>query len=35
MDSVSLGKDKVKDIASKYVIMDTGVSYSLIPSEDF
>ena len=35
MNSVFLGKDKVPDIVSKYVIMDTGVSYSLIPSDDF
>lgn len=35
MNSVFLGKNKVNDIISKYVIMDTGVSYSLIPTDDF
>lgn len=35
MGAVSLGSKSVADIKSRYVIMDTGVSYALIPAVDF
>ena len=36
MGDVSLGSNKpLEDIKSRYVIMDTGVSYALIPATDF
>jgi hypothetical protein len=35
MGSISLGTKEVEDIKSRYVIMDTGVSYALVPAVDF
>jgi hypothetical protein len=35
MGDISLGTKSVDNIKSSYVIMDTGVSYALIPAADF
>ena len=35
MGDVSLGTKSIDSIKSRYVIMDTGVSYALIPAVDF
>ena len=35
LKDVGIGANSLEDLNSKYVIMDTGVSYALIPASDF